>query len=74
MRLAIGARTSTDADLDVSIDFMRGNVSTGREVWNEMLGQLRSTPGFMEIANEIASQNESNQSPPEDFGKNYYGY
>lgn len=74
MRLAVGAKTFTDADLDMSLDFMRGNVQSGREVWNDMLGQLRSTPGFKEIANEIALENESNQSAPENIGVNDYGY
>ena len=74
MRLSIGAKVLTDADLDVSLDFMRGNVQTGRDVWNEMLGQLRSTPGFKELADEIKTENESNQSQPENLGVNYYGY
>lgn len=74
MRLSIGARVLTDADLDVSLDFMRGNVQTGRDVWNEMLGQLRSTPGFKELTDAIAAENESIQSPPENLGVNYYGY
>ena len=74
MRLAIGAKTFTDADLDVSLDFMRGNVQSGREVWNDMLGQLRSTPGFKELADEIKAENDSNVSQPESLGVNYYGY
>ncbi|MEW6030459.1 MAG: hypothetical protein AB1554_13390 [Chloroflexota bacterium] len=74
MRLSIGARVLTDADLDVSLDFMRGNVQTGRDVWNEIIGQLRSTPGFRELAMEIDMEKESNQSPPENLGVNYYGY
>ncbi|MBL8091547.1 MAG: hypothetical protein JNJ43_14520 [Anaerolineales bacterium] len=74
MRLAIGAKTFTDADLDVSLDFMRGNVSTGRDVWNEMIGQLRSTPGFKELVNEIDIEREANQSQPENLSLNYYGY
>lgn len=74
MRLTVGAKTLTDADLDVSLDFMRGNVQSGREVWNDMLGQLRSTPGFKELADEIKSENDSNLSQPESLGVNYYGY
>lgn len=74
MRFTVGARTFTDADLDVSLDFMRGNVQSGREVWNDMLGQLRSTPGFKELADEIKAENDSNLSQPESLGVNYYGY
>ncbi len=74
MRLAVGAKTATDADLDVSLDFMRGNLQTGRDVWNEMLGQLRSTPGFHEIQDVIKAEDESNQNAPQSFGVNYYGY
>lgn len=74
MRLAIGTKVITNADLDVSIDFMRGNLQTGRDVWNEMMGQLRSTPGFTEIQKEIESEDEANQNAPQDFGVNYYGY
>jgi hypothetical protein len=74
MRLSIGARVLTDADLDVSLDFMRGNVQTGRDVWNEILQQLRETPGFKLIGEEIISDNNSNQSPPEYVGVNDYGY
>jgi hypothetical protein len=74
MRLTVGAKTLTDADLDVSLDFMRGNVQSGREVWNDMLGQLRSTPGFKELVDEIKTENDSNLSQPESLGVNYYGY
>jgi hypothetical protein len=74
MRLAIGAKVFTDADLDVSLDFMRGNVQTGREVWNDILGELSNTPGFKLIGDEIMSENNSNQSLPENLGVNYYGY
>lgn len=74
MRLSVGAKTLTDADLDVSLDFMRGNVQTGRDVWNEMLGQLRSTPGFKLIGDEIVTENDSNLNQPENLGVNYYGY
>lgn len=74
MRLTIGTKTLTDADLDVSLDFMRGNVQSGREVWNDMLGQLRSTPGFQELAEQIRKENDTNLSQPENLGVNYYGY
>jgi len=74
MRLAIGAKTLTDADLDVSLDFMRGNVLNGRDAWNEMLGQLRATPGFRLIDKETSLDNNSNQSAPETIGVNSYGY
>lgn len=74
MRLTVGAKTLTDADLDVSLDFMRGNVQSGREVWNDMLGQLRSTPGFQELTEQIRRENDTNLSQPENLGVNYYGY
>lgn len=74
MRIAIGAKTFTDADLDVSLDFMRGNVQSGRDVWNDMLGQLRSTPGFKELVDEIKTENDSNLSQPESLGVNYFGW
>lgn len=74
MRFTVGASTFTDADLDVSLDFMRGNVQSGREVWNDMLGQLRNTPGFKELVDEIKTENDSNLSQPESLGVNYYGY
>jgi hypothetical protein len=33
-------------DLGISINFMRSKVNQGREVWNEVLGSLRSDPRF----------------------------
>ena len=74
MRLAISAKEATDADLDVSLDFMRGNLQTGRDTWNEIIGQLRTAPGFKEIGERLVAENNSNQSPPESLGVNYYGY
>ncbi|MBV6395740.1 MAG: hypothetical protein HFACDABA_01321 [Anaerolineales bacterium] len=74
MRFTVGASTFIDADLDVSLDFMRGNVQSGREVWNDMLGQLRNTPGFKELVDEIKTDNDTNLSQPENLGVNYYGY
>ena len=74
MRLAIDADQKTNADLDVSLDFMRGNLQNGRSVWNEIIGQLRSTNGYTEIETAISSENDANQNAPQNFGVNSYGY
>lgn len=68
MRMTVTALTETDADLDISLDFMRGTVRNGRDVWNEMLGQLRSTPGFEILKKSLSEKLDANQSPAEDMG------
>lgn len=67
MRFAVDADTFTNADLDTSLDFMRGNIQTGRDVWNDMLGKLSSTPGFQLIKEEKKVENDSNFSLPERY-------
>lgn len=72
MRLTISAKTLTDADLDLSLDFMRGNISTGRDTWNEIIRQLKETPGFELLKEEATQSKDANYSPPEEV--NVYGY
>lgn len=47
-RLIIGGISDrrSQAALEASIDFMHGRVERARELWQDLEGQLRSTPGF----------------------------
>ncbi len=64
MRLTITAiNQKNNADLDVSLDFMRGTINNGQEAWKEITKQLKSS--FREYEKAITSTEESNQSIPE---------
>lgn len=65
MRMSISALTNTNADLDISLDFMRGNIQNGRDTWNEMLGQLSSKKGFKKLEKSLSETLDSNQNQPE---------
>ncbi len=69
MRLSVAALTEVDADLEVSLDFMRGTISNGRDTWNEMLGQLESNSDFKLVEKAITDTLDANQSPPENMGE-----
>jgi hypothetical protein len=69
MRLSVAALTEVDADLEVSLDFMRGTISNGRDVWNEMLGKLKSDSNFKLVEKAITDGLDANQSPPENMGE-----
>ena len=69
MRLSIAALTQVDADLEVSLDFMRGTISNGRDTWNEMLQQLKSNSDFKLVEKTITETLDANQSPPENMGE-----
>lgn len=65
MKLTISAMNQkNNADLDMSIDFMRGTVRNGQSVWNEVFGRLASTPGFKKLEQTPISVDEANQSQP----------
>lgn len=74
MRMTVGALTEKDADLDVSLDFMRNKVVNGRDVWNEIVGQLKSDPSFKEVKKAIANSMDANQNMAEAQDVNVYGY
>jgi len=65
MRMSISALTNTNADLDISLDFMRGNIQNGRDTWNEMLGQLSTKKGFKKLEKSLSEILDSNQNHPE---------
>jgi hypothetical protein len=69
MRLSVAALTELDADLEVSLDFMRGTVANGRETWKEILGQLESDSDFKLIEKALTDTLDANQSPPEKMGE-----
>ncbi|RJP53888.1 MAG: hypothetical protein C4586_00760 [Anaerolineaceae bacterium] len=72
MRLTISSKVLTDADLDLSLDFMRGTIGNGRDTWNEILGQLRSVPGFEKLKEAESTSMDATYSPAEEV--NVYGY
>lgn len=49
-------------DLAHSINFLRSRVQNGRDVWKEIKGRLSADPRFIFIEEQIATQQESNQS------------
>lgn len=64
MRLTITAvNQKNNADLDVSLDFMRGTISNGQDAWKEIVNQLQ--PKFKEYEKGLSQVDESNQSIPE---------
>lgn len=64
MRLTISAfNQDQNADLDVSLDFMRGTINNGQEAWGEIVNQLK--PIYKELENSKAKTEDSNQSIPE---------
>lgn len=65
MRLSVSALTNTKADLDLSLDFMRGNIQNGRDTWNEILGKLKSTKGFKKVTRTISKNLDHNHNLPE---------
>ncbi len=53
-------------DLGISINFMRSKVNQGREVWNEVLGSLRSDPRFKFVEKqELGVGQDADQSKNE---------
>lgn len=69
MRLSVAALTQVDADLEVSLDFMRGTISNGRDTWNEILKQLKSNSDFKLVEKAVTDTLDANQSPPENMGE-----
>ncbi|HSL46431.1 MAG TPA: hypothetical protein VK897_23555 [Anaerolineales bacterium] len=69
MRLSVAALAEMDADLEVSLDFMRGTIANGRDTWNEMLGQLKSRSDFQLVGKAVTDALDANQSPPETMGE-----
>jgi hypothetical protein len=69
MRLSVASLTEVDADLEVSLDFMRGTISNGRDTWNEILKQLKSNSDFKLVEKAVTDTLDANQSPPENMGE-----
>lgn len=67
MKMMITTMSKTDADLEYSLDFMRGNVSNGRDTFNEIIGNLKATQGFEKLTKQNPLSNEANISQPEAF-------
>jgi hypothetical protein len=65
MRLVISAQTHTDADLEYSLDFMRGTVQNGRDAMNEIIGNLKSVKGFELLEKEPTLKHDATVSQPE---------
>jgi hypothetical protein len=65
MRLAVSALSKRDnADLDLSLDFMRGSIQNGRDTWRAILGQLREAPGYTLLEKSVSNALASHQSSP----------
>ncbi len=60
LNLVIEARGRLD--LAHSINFLRSKVRNGREVWKEIRGRLSADPRFIFIEEQIAAEQQSNQS------------
>jgi len=67
LRLVVGGSIITDTDLTMSLDFMRETVRNGRDTWNEIVGELKSTPGFKLLKQKYVLPSEPNQSQPENW-------
>lgn len=68
MRLTVTAMNKkSNADLDVSIDFMRGTVNNANEAWEEITRKLAETKGFKKLNKSLSTEDESNQSIPENL-------
>jgi hypothetical protein len=66
MRFTISAfNKKSNADLDVSLDFMRGTINNGQEAWKEIIGRISSLSGFKELEKAISEAEDANQSIPE---------
>lgn len=65
MRMVISGLTQTDADLEYSLDFMRGTIRNGRDTMNEILGNIRSAKGFELLKETTALKHDATISQPE---------
>ena len=64
MRLTITTMNKKNsADLDVSLDFMRGTINNGQEAWKEIVNKLK--PKYEDYQKRSKEVEESNQSIPE---------
>jgi virulence-associated protein VapD len=59
IRLTTAAIASVDSDLSFSVDVMKGKIRNGRDAWEELIGSLRSTPGFREVNTELRQQDST---------------
>ena len=65
MQLTITASNRKDnADLDVSLDFMRGPTDNGKDTWDLIINNLESAPGFEKVKREFFKGLDANQSIP----------
>ena len=70
LRMTVTGLTEMDADLNTSLDFMRGTIRNGRDTWREIENTLQETAGY-NLLDNIATENnpeESNVNAPESFG------
>ncbi len=66
MQLTITASNREDnADLDVSLDFMRGTTDNGKDTWDEIINNLESASGFEKVKRELFRTLDATQSIPE---------
>lgn len=65
MRLTVDTLTEHDTDLKMSLDFMRGTLTNGRDTWKEIVGQLKES----QLEGRVADALAANQSPPENIGE-----
>jgi hypothetical protein len=68
MRMTVTAMNKkNNADLDMSIDFMRGTINNAGEAWEEITRKLAETKGFKKLDKSLSKEDESNQSIPENL-------
>ena len=65
MRMTISGLTHIDADLEYSLDFMRGTIPNGRDTMNEIIGNIKSVEGFELLKNAVAFKHDAIVSQPE---------
>ena len=68
MRMTVTAMNKkNNADLDMSIDFMRGTINNASEAWEEITRKLAETKGFKKLDKSLSKEDKSNQSIPENL-------
>ncbi len=65
MRMVISGLTNADADLEYSLDFMRGTIQNGRDTMTEIIGSLTPENGFNILKDSTILKHDATISQPE---------